>query len=523
MERAAGATLSSLRVTTVRSIRQPVATLSGGQRQAVAVAKAVMWNSKLVMLDEPTAALGVAQTRMVLDLVRRLKDHGLAVMVISHNLNDVFEVADRVAILRLGRMVAQDRLSTFDRQSVVDFITTGESTRHGPGRPARGRRARGRRRGVHDRQSEPRVPVGHEPRQPVRPERRLHHPRDGGGLRPLLGEIDFSIGYVAAIGGIVAAELVQPEPGWPWWSAIVAALLVCGAIGAIHGLIITGLRMPAFVVTLAGYLVWFGAMIIILGNAGGVGITSTVLPDEQVLYGIVYAYIDPLIARVGLAVVVGLLGAAMWLGDANRRRGGLVAPPVGLTVAWIGLLALAGIAVVAICNVNRGNSPPIVGVPWVVPLVLVVLVGWSVLLERTRFGRHVYAVGGNSEAARRAGIDVARIRTSAFILCSVTAGIGGIIYCSQLGGLTTNINGGQLVLYAVAAAVIGGTSLFGGRGRADPRRARRLVIGAIYNGLYLLGLPIQWPLIVTVLVLLAAVSIDSLSRKGAGSGIVAHA
>jgi len=129
MERAAGETLAGLHVTTVRSIRQPVATLSGGQRQAVAVAKAVMWNSKLVMLDEPTAALGVAQTQMVLDLVKRLKSHGLAVMVISHNLNDVFEVADRVAILHLGRMVAQDRLSAFDRQSVVDYMTTGVSSR----------------------------------------------------------------------------------------------------------------------------------------------------------------------------------------------------------------------------------------------------------------------------------------------------------------------------------------------------------------------------------------------------------
>jgi ABC-type sugar transport system ATPase subunit len=129
MERAAAETLASLHVTTVRSIRQPVATLSGGQRQAVAVAKAVMWNSKLVMLDEPTAALGVAQTQMVLDLVKRLKSHGLAVMVISHNLNDVFEVADRVAILHLGRMVVQDRLSAFDRQSVVDYMTTGVSSR----------------------------------------------------------------------------------------------------------------------------------------------------------------------------------------------------------------------------------------------------------------------------------------------------------------------------------------------------------------------------------------------------------
>ncbi|HYM97596.1 MAG TPA: ATP-binding cassette domain-containing protein [Candidatus Sulfotelmatobacter sp.] len=129
MERAAGKTLADLRVTTVRSIRQPVASLSGGQRQSVAVAKAVMWNSRLVMLDEPTAALGVIQTDMVLKLVRRLRDRGLAVMVISHNLNDVFQVADRIAILHLGRMVAQDRASAFDRQSVVDYMTTGASSR----------------------------------------------------------------------------------------------------------------------------------------------------------------------------------------------------------------------------------------------------------------------------------------------------------------------------------------------------------------------------------------------------------
>ena len=129
MERAASKTLANLRVTTVRSIRQPVASLSGGQRQSVAVAKAVMWNSKLVMLDEPTAALGVVQTNMVLELVRRLRDRGLAVMVISHNLNDVFQVADRIAVLYLGRMVAQDRASAFDRQSVVEYMTTGTSSR----------------------------------------------------------------------------------------------------------------------------------------------------------------------------------------------------------------------------------------------------------------------------------------------------------------------------------------------------------------------------------------------------------
>src|ERR1700726_2268981 len=131
MERAAAETLSSLRVTTVRSIRQPVASLSGGQRQSVAVAKAVRGNSKVVLLDEPTAALGVVQTKMVLDLVRRLRDHGLAVMVISHNLNDVFEVADRIAVLHLGRMVAEGPVAEFDRQSVIEYMTTGGSN----GRP----------------------------------------------------------------------------------------------------------------------------------------------------------------------------------------------------------------------------------------------------------------------------------------------------------------------------------------------------------------------------------------------------
>jgi ABC-type sugar transport system ATPase subunit len=131
MERAAGETLASLRVTTVRSIRQPVASLSGGQRQSVAVAKAVMWNSKLVIMDEPTAALGVVQTRQVLDLIKRLRDRGLAVMVISHNLTDVFEVADRIAVLYLGRLVVQDDASKFDLQTIVEYMTTGGSSRAG--------------------------------------------------------------------------------------------------------------------------------------------------------------------------------------------------------------------------------------------------------------------------------------------------------------------------------------------------------------------------------------------------------
>jgi ABC-type sugar transport system ATPase subunit len=132
MERAAAETLAGLRVTTVRSIRQPVASLSGGQRQSVAVAKAVMWNSKLVIMDEPTAALGVSQTAQVLDLIRRLRDRGLAVLVISHNLNDVLAVADRIAVLYLGHMVVEDDASAFDRQSVVEYMTTGGAGRGAP-------------------------------------------------------------------------------------------------------------------------------------------------------------------------------------------------------------------------------------------------------------------------------------------------------------------------------------------------------------------------------------------------------
>ncbi|MGH2512021.1 MAG: ABC transporter permease subunit, partial [Candidatus Limnocylindrales bacterium] len=195
----------------------------------------------------------------------------------------------------------------------------------------------------------------------------------GEGFVLLLGEIDLSLGYVGAIGGVIAANLVQPSPNWPWWAAIVAAILVCAGIGAIHGIIITRLRIPSFVVTLAGYLLWFGVMLIMLGNSGGVSIVSTIMPNQQVLYGIVYAYIDPLVAWIALILIVVVLGGTMWLRDAGRRRSGLVAPPVGLTMAKIALIAIAGIVIVAICNVDRGSFLPIVGVPWVVPLVLVML------------------------------------------------------------------------------------------------------------------------------------------------------
>jgi len=165
----------------------------------------------------------------------------------------------------------------------------------------------------------------------------------------------------------------------------------------------------------------------------------------------------------------------------------------------------------------RSTGP---GMP--MPAPMTVLFAWTVLLRRTKYGRHLYAIGGNPEAARRAGINVAWVRTIAFGLCSFTAGIGGLLYASYFGGMSNNVNGGQLVLYAVAAAVIGGTSLFGGRGKPIHGVLAGLVLGGIHNGMYLQDLDVKWQFIVTGLVLLAALTIDSLSRKGASSGSIAR-
>jgi D-xylose transport system permease protein len=347
------------------------------------------------------------------------------------------------------------------------------------------------------------------------------------GFVLLLGEIDLSVGYVAAVGAVIAVQLVQPATTrWPWWAAILAGLLACCGIGAAQGSIITRLRVPSFVVTLAGLLIFNGVMLILLllgPFSGYPSLTSTQSTNLQVLYNLMWGTIDPIISWIGMAVIVGLLGLNLWFRDARRRRSGLVAPPVSLTILKIALMAVVGITVVAICNVNRAAIGTLAGVPWVVVIVLAVLGAWTVLLERTRYGRYVYAIGGNPEAARRAGIDLANVRTLAFVLCSFTAGIGGLLYASLLGGMSNNVNGGQLVLYAVAAAVIGGTSLFGGRGRVLHGVLGGLVIGAIYNGTYLIGLAVQYQFIVTGVVLVAAVTIDSLSRRGATSGSAARA
>jgi len=324
----------------------------------------------------------------------------------------------------------------------------------------------------------------------------------------LLGEIDLSIGFVGGVAGGITALLLAFPHNWPWWAAVGVGLLVTACIGLVQGTVITRLGLPSFVVTLAGLLGFQGVLLRMLGQGGTVPIANDIVNDfangnMTVGAGWVVA---------GL-LILGYAGVTWWR-DQRRRASGLVAPPVGLTALKIGAVAVAGVALMLICNANRGALVAIRGMPWVVLIVLGVLAAWSLLLGKTRFGRYVYAIGGNAEAARRSGVNLARIRTTAFVLCSFTAGIAGIVYASRLRSVSTNLDGGTLVLYAVAAAVIGGTSLFGGRGKPLHAVLGGIVIAAIANGMGLLGMAAATQLIVTALVLLAAVTIDAVARRG---------
>jgi D-xylose transport system permease protein len=340
----------------------------------------------------------------------------------------------------------------------------------------------------------------------------------------LLGEIDLSVGAVALFGGVIAFKLVQqPGPGWPWWAAILAALACCGLIGAFTGTLTARLKIPSFVVSLGMFLLFSGILVVVLGGANGTVSVSSSALSQRVIYDLVQGLIAPIASWVALAVVVAAAGTALWLRAAARRRQGLVAPPTSLTAIRIALVALVGAAVVLICTINRGTPLVTVqGVPWVIPIVLVVLGVLTLLLQRTRFGRYVYAIGGNPEAASRAGVSLAAIRTWAFALCSATAGLGGILLGSFFFGQysTNTADPGQLVLYSVAAAVIGGVSLFGGRGKPVHGVLGGLLIGAIAYGVSLLNLgqlatPLQY--IVPGGVLIFAVLVDVLSRRGTGS------
>ncbi len=348
------------------------------------------------------------------------------------------------------------------------------------------------------------------------------------GFALVLGEIDLSVGFVGAIGAAITVQLVQPTTtNWNWAPAILAGLLACTVFGLIQGTLITWLRLPSFIVTLAGFLIANGIFlkILLLGPFSGYPNLAGPSDSLQVIYHLMYGTIDPTVSWIGAGVVVMLLGLSIWFSDSRRRSSGLVAPPASLSLIKIGLIAAVAIVVVAICNTNRANFGTLEGVPWVIPIVLSVLGVWTILLQRTKFGRYVYAIGGNAEAARRAGVNVSLIRTVGFGLCSFTAGVAMLLYASLLGGMSNNVGGGQYVLYAVAAAVIGGTSLFGGRGKPIHGVLGGLVIAGIYNGLYLLPQlsSVEFQYIITGLVLLAAVIIDSVSRRGASSGSVTRA
>jgi len=341
----------------------------------------------------------------------------------------------------------------------------------------------------------------------------------------LLAEVDLSTGAVALIGGVIAFKLVQqgPGPNWPWWLAILAALVICGAIGALQGALVALLRIPSFVVTLAGFLLFSGILIVILGGADSSVNLNTSVPNQNFIYEMVQGNITPVVGWIILVALVVVVGAVMVLRTTGRRRQGLVTPPLGLTVIKIALLAIIGAGVVIICSVNRGSAlRSVTGIPWVIPIVLVVLAAWTLVFQRTRFGRYIYAIGGNPEAARRAGVSLPAIRIWSFALSSATAALGGILLGSFFYGeySTNTADPGQLVLYSIAAAVIGGVSLFGGRGKAIHGILGGLLIGGIAYGVSLLNLgslsaPLEY--ILPGGVLLIAVLIDVLSRRGAGS------
>jgi D-xylose transport system permease protein len=334
----------------------------------------------------------------------------------------------------------------------------------------------------------------------------------------LLGEIDLSTGYVAACGAAVTLILAGQLHNVSWWLAVLAGLALCTVIGFVQGLLVTRLRVPSFVVTLGGLLGAEGLLLYILNAYAGKSSGGTVAITNSILVDLDNGSLTVAAGWIVMAALVAVF-AVLTLGrDRRRRASGLVAPPLGLSLIKIAAVAAAGIIVVIVCNINRGRARAIRGVPWAVFIILGIVVAATFLLTRTRFGRYVYAVGGNAEAARRSGINVNRIRLICFTLCSLTAGLAGMFYASYIQSISQSVDGGNLVLYAVAAAVIGGASLFGGRGKMVHALLGGLVIATIYNGMGLIGLAADAQFAVTALVLVAAAAVDALARRGRVGG-----
>ena len=326
----------------------------------------------------------------------------------------------------------------------------------------------------------------------------------------LLGEIDLSAGYASGVCGAVLVLLVTNH-GWSWYSALATSIAVGAILGTLIGTLVSRLGIPSFVVTLAAFLAFQGVLLLLAGEGGTIPIADkTILAVENSNLTPTQGWILWSVTSV-LYIFSGLNRIK------SRRRAGLV---VELTQLWAmktaALLLITGLAVFEL-NKERGLSAAnsTKGVPIVAPLILVILVAGTFLLSRTAFGRHIYAVGGNAEAARRAGINVKRVRTIAFVLCSTLASIAGMLFASRMNSISPSTGGSSTLLYAVGAAVIGGVSLFGGKGRMRDAILGGLVVAVIDNGMGLLGYGAGIQFLVTGAVLLVSAGVDAISRRGA--------
>jgi len=318
----------------------------------------------------------------------------------------------------------------------------------------------------------------------------------------LIGEIDLSIGYVSGIAGVVVAELQLPGSGhqWPGLVAIGCAIAAGAAIGAFQGSFVAFIGVPSFVVTLAGLLIWQGVILKDLGTQGVIGIQDRQINDvANYVLTKNTGWIVAIVFTAGLAAAS--LGA--WL---SRRRAGLPTGNPILTLIRIVFYGALAFAAVAVCNHSRGV--PLVGL-----IILFVVVLGAYVAGRTTFGRHVYAVGGNAEAARRAGINVKLIRILVFAISGGMAGLGGVILASRLNSVDLTAGSGTLLLDSISAAVIGGVSLFGGRGRVTGALFGGLIIGMVGNGIDLVGSTDAVKFMTTGLILLAAVTLDTVARR----------
>jgi len=331
----------------------------------------------------------------------------------------------------------------------------------------------------------------------------------------LLGEIDLSAGFTAGTGACVLC-IAATRQGFHWLPSIVLGLLAGAVIGALIGLLVSRLGIPSFVVTLAAFLALQGLMLVLIGEGGTIPVR-----DETIL-AIMNKNL-PVWLSWALAIGGVVAYAAITLRSSrSRRAAGLKGDPMILWALKAGTLAVIAIGATIYLTAERSKNVALTslkGFPVVVVVLLALLVGLTFILGRTAWGRHVYAVGGNAEAARRAGINVARIKLTCFILCSTLAAVGGILLASRNNSVSPNTGGELTLLYAVGAAVIGGTSLFGGKGRILDAVIGGLVVAVIDNGMGLLNQPQGRVYMVTGAILLVAASVDAISRrKAAASG-----